>query len=158
MTPPLKFLFDECVGKPVMDLLRKSIIALSVDEPEFAHVLDFQKQGEFDDVWIPRIAQDDWIVVTSDRGRRGKKNGKKLPLVCKQHQVTHVALSGTIDQMNSLDKMAIILAVWDDMKKLAAAPKGSAHLIRLKGRKPHPQTPILVQIDPPPNLQAPLVP
>src|SRR5438105_1695297 len=126
----------------------KAAVSISLDESEFSHVLDFQIQGVHDQDWIPRIAQEgNWIVITGDRGRRGKASkGEKLPVVCKAHGVTHVVLSKTIHHKTSLDKMAAILSVWSDIQKLADAPKGSQHVLRLRGKSPG--TPILVQVDP----------
>ena len=92
MNPP-RLMFDECVGKPAMEEIQRTI-SLSLDEAEFKHVLDFQRQGVLDEDWIPRIAREgDWVVITADRGRRGSaKKGEKLPVVCKQQGVTHVVL------------------------------------------------------------------
>jgi PIN like domain len=118
-------------------------------DSDFTHILDFQKQGVLDEEWIPRIAKEGgWIVVTSDRGRRGPKKGAKLPIVCKRHGVTHIALSATVVKKSSFEKLGIILQVWPEMKKLADAPKGSAHLLRMKGRKY--LVPVIEQIDPVP--------
>lgn len=148
MTAPIRLLFDECVGKPVMEKI-KAAVSISLDQPEFSHVLDFQKQGVHDEDWIPRIAEEgNWIVITGDRGRRGKANkGEKLPVVCKRHGVTHVVLSKAIHHKGSIEKMAAILSVWSDIQKLVDAPNGSMHVLRLRGKQPG--TPVLVQVDPP---------
>jgi hypothetical protein len=71
-----------------MEAIKKAV-AFAPGNPIFAHILDLQKQGRWDEKWIPRIAKQGWIVVTSDRGKKGgKKKGAKLPLVCKMNNVT----------------------------------------------------------------------
>jgi hypothetical protein len=152
VTEPLKFLFDECLGKPAIEHIA-GVLSLSLDHSQLSHILDRQREGIVDSEWIPKIAKDEsWIVITSDRGRGGAKGGK-LPLVCKQHGVTHVQLSSTIHHMTSRDKIAIILLLWPELLKLSDAPKGSRHVIRLKGAPPH--VPVLVQVDPLPQPKVP---
>lgn len=143
----MRFLFDECVGKPVLEQIAKAL-ALTLDDSVLAHILDYQKSGTFDQDWIPQLAEaGNWIVISADRGGRGRKQkGEKLQVVCKKYGITLVELSQKIHHMNSLEKMAIILSVWPSMKLLGDAPAGSRHLIKLSGKT---RTPTLVQIDPP---------
>jgi hypothetical protein len=144
-----KLLLDECVGKSIAHAMR-DLIALSDEDAEIAHILDFQSQGVTDEVWIPRIAKENWIVLTGDRAKQSSKGGK-LPILCKAFLVTHVMLSAAIHQMKSLDKERMILHVWHDLKKLVDAPKGSGYSLRLTtGRNSK-----LVKVyEPNPNLTA----
>lgn len=131
MTTELRLLFDECVGTPTLGLL-KSVLATAPEKPCLRHILEFQSQGVHDEVWLPRISKDGWIIVTADRGRQGRTGkGEKLPVLCRQYDVTHVMLSKTIHHWNSFQKFRCIMAVWTDIARLASAPKGSAHLLRV---------------------------
>jgi len=127
----LKLLFDECVGKAVLPKIAE-LLAISEKQPDLAHVLQFQEQGVHDKEWIPLIAEEGWIVVTADRGKRGKKSkGEKLPLVCRQFGVTHVMLSSSIHHKSNFDKIRILLEVWPEIMDLVKAPRGSGYLLRL---------------------------
>lgn len=133
-----------------MEEIRRAI-GLSLDQVELKHVLDYQEQGTWDEQWIPAIADQGWIIITGDRGGLGRKQkGAKLPIVCKRHGVTHVVLSATIHNKNSVQKLAAILTVWPELMKLVDAPRGSRHLLRIKGMAPG--GPVVEQIDPLPEL------
>jgi hypothetical protein len=47
VTSTLKLLFDECVGKPIMEHMFR-IVAIGPEKPEFRHIVDYQKQGALD--------------------------------------------------------------------------------------------------------------
>lgn len=68
--PTKKFLFDECLGKPLMELLHQ----LVGSESEFLHICDFFASGTPDAVWIPEIAKGGGsIVITADAGKNPRK-------------------------------------------------------------------------------------
>jgi hypothetical protein len=146
VTQKIKFLFDECIGKPVVTQLA-ALVELSTDAVEFCHVLDFQKQGVPDTEWVPRIASEGYIVVSGDGGKRCGR--AKLPRICAAHKVTHVIIGPSVHSMRSLAKVAVLLRVWDEILKLSDAPKGSRHSLRLIREIPR-----LIQIDPPPTPTA----
>ncbi len=143
MKPKIRLLFDECVGKPLVERLAQD---LSTDEIEIKHILDFQGQGIKDQDWLPRIADDKrvaWIVITGDQGRKSTP-ADKLPSICQVLEITHVMLSSTIHTSDSATKEAAIRAVWPQLVSLAdTAPKGSAWVIRRAGTPPH--DPVLVR-------------
>jgi hypothetical protein len=129
VTKKLKLMFDECVGKPVMDSL-PGLLGFSKHEFELAHVLDKQQQGIWDENWIPSLAADGWIVVTGDRGKRGgRKKGEKLPIVCQQHGVTHIMIGPSLHDQPSFAKAQAIISLWDQIALLPDAPPGSAYLL-----------------------------
>jgi hypothetical protein len=124
----LKLLFDECLGKPAVVALG-ALLAASGRAAELSHVLDYQSQGVPDQLWIPRLAPDEWIILTADRGKRCK--GQKLALVCQQFSVTHVMLSAAIHHKKTLDKVSAVLHVWSEIERLPTEPKGSGFSLRL---------------------------
>ena len=134
-----KFLFDECaLGAPAVDALKK---LLEFAEPESSallqHKLTFHGHGPgvWDEVWIPEAAKEGWIVVSSDRGKRGgKKKGEKLPRVCIAHGVTHILLSGKMMKRKQFDKVLSILSVWYDLLDTADAAPGNRFMLEISSR------------------------
>lgn len=135
MTPTIKLLFDECLGKPLMEKLAVTLSA-SPQRPELKHVLDFQKQGVPDEEWIPKIKNEGYIVVTADRGKKQSKGGK-LPRICAAYDVTHVAVSGTILGKGGFGQMQAIIEVWNEFTDVASSPPGSRYSLRMAGSAGH---------------------
>lgn len=68
-----------------------------------AQVQVFQLDGQCDEDWIPRIAREGWVVISSDRGKGGLKRGMPLPRLCVQWRVTHVLLWPAVSSGKSDD-------------------------------------------------------
>jgi hypothetical protein len=125
----VKLLCDECIGKPVLELMQATLRQCG-EEVDFKHIVDYQFAGVHDDVWIPQIVAESRIIISADRGR-GARRGGKLPFVCRRHNLTHVLLSASIHQMGSTEKMSAILSVWPYIKSnVTVAPWGSRFSIR----------------------------
>lgn len=125
------FLFDECIGKPVMLQLRQLV---STDS-QFVHICDYYRQGIKDTDWIPRIAAEGrWVVITSDGGK-GSKKGEKLPDLCRAHSLTHVVLSSSLHQKSSREKIAVIAPLWPGIEALAFEPAGGRWQLRYRAAK-----------------------
>lgn len=120
-----KVLFDECIGKPHVESLIEFLAIDGGERPEIRHVLDFQGQGVWDEDWIPRVANEGWMIVTQDRGRKGRSKGEPLPNLCHKLGITHVVLSRRIAQRKSADKVLTILSVWRELLGLFDEPVGS---------------------------------
>lgn len=128
MKRPLKLLFDENFGKPFVDKLAP-LLGEFPETPVIKHVLDYFQSGSSDAEWIPQVAREDFIVISFDRGRR--YGGPKLPQICAEYGVTHVLVSGKLNQRKQADKIRAIMEVWTDLAALADAPPGSRYLLRL---------------------------
>ncbi len=120
-------LFDECIGKPHVERLKTLVADVSAIDAKISHVLDFQAQGVRDEDWIPRIANEGWIVISGDRGRGGMKKGEPLPRVCLKYGVTHVLLSRGVVHRCSADKILTVLSVWHEILELHSVPRGSRY-------------------------------
>jgi len=105
-----KLLFDECIGKPHIDCLKDFVAIDGDDTPEIKHILEDQGQGVWDDEWIPRIADEGWIIISQDRGKKGRSKGAPLPELCLSFGITHVLLSRRVTTRKSFDKMLTILS------------------------------------------------
>jgi hypothetical protein len=128
LSEPIKLLFDECLGKPLLEDIKQ---LLSWDEPKpvINHILDYFKSGICDSEWIPQVADGGWIIITSDRGKNSNRN--KLPGICLHYKITHILLSVSVLKLKQNQKANAIISVWEDIKKSNEAPKGSRFLLQL---------------------------
>ncbi len=106
-------------------------LKLSPHSVEAKHVTDFQFNGIHDEIWIPQIAADGYIVITADAGKGGTGKGEKLPRVCVVHKVTHLIFSTNVHRKKTFEKTTILIQVIDEIVKLACEPKGSRFQLRL---------------------------
>lgn len=107
------------------------LLALGPDEAELAHVIQKGFGGCNDDLWIPQIAAEGGVLITSDRGKKPRPGkGKKLPQVCREQHVTYAALSASLAQSKGIVKVSAILTVLDNiMSDVVSAPKGTGFSI-----------------------------
>ena len=108
-------------------------VAEEVASPHaFAHVAKYFEAGRKDNEWIPAIASEgNWIVISSDRGRRANDGGK-LPALCVQYKVTHVLLSAKLHAKSSQIKRAAFVLVWPQIVATHSAVPGSRFILRYK--------------------------
>lgn len=126
MTQRPRLLFDENFGRPAVDRLCEFLRIDNEDEnsPEVRHIFDFQESGALDEEWIPKMAQEQWVILTADRGKKPSKGGK-LPRLCSEFGVTHVLMTGTVHQRSLHEKIQTIVHVWGDLIRLYLEPPGS---------------------------------
>ena len=96
MTQPIRFLFDECVSRPVVETqIAESLLLYGA---EASVDLGKYSRGVKDRVWIPEIAEEGgWIVVSMDPGQHSRKS-ERLPIICRAFRVTHVTLSAGLEK------------------------------------------------------------
>jgi hypothetical protein len=123
-----KLLFDENFGRPIVRVLASAVELLKADKPTISHFFELFNSGTEDDVWIPKVAEDGWIVVSADRAKRA--GGPKLPLLCEQYSVPLVLLSGRLHTSSSFDKLRAVLAVWPALCAIADGPRSCRHSLR----------------------------
>lgn len=128
MSRTLKFLFDECLGKPLVDQLR-TLCGESADR--FASILDRQAEGVADEEWIPLLAAEgDWIVLSADRGKIVTR-GAKLPNLCREYKITHVLLSAKVHRQPAMVKLHIFATIWPKLvEKVESAEPGERFVLR----------------------------
>lgn len=122
----MKLLFDENFGRPLVDAL-KGLMSFAREKPEISHILALQQPGVKDSEWIPRLADDKWIVLTGDRG---KSAGPKLPQLCRAYGITHVLLSGSLQSSPQFEKARAVIGVWPALLALPDAPAGTRFALR----------------------------
>ena len=77
MIPPIRVLFDECIPRRVVGSLKELIAANTLgQEVIVSHLLDLLNEGIPDSEWVPRVADEGWIIISGDtaKGLRGGKN------------------------------------------------------------------------------------
>lgn len=133
MTEPIRFLFDECLlGRHTVERELTDSLALFGAEADLAHLFSKFASGTADSEWIPQIANEGgWIVVTCDRGKNSKKS-EKLPLICRDLEVTHVVLSAAIQKRSAYCRVMAISACWRQLIAAADAPKGTGFAITMR--------------------------
>jgi len=132
-----QLLLDENIGKPIADALA-NLLAFHESAPQVLHLLDYiGRHGERDDVWIPKLAREDWLLISTDQGRRG---GPKLPRICRQLGVRHVLLVGRLHHAKQFEKARAILVVWPELLAAMDEPRGTRFKLRLRQT-----TPVLVK-------------
>jgi len=128
LNDPIRLLFDECLGKPLLRDIEK-LLSWDRPKPTISHLLDYFQAGTCDSVWIPKVAQDGWVILTSDRAKRSTH--AKLPNICLEYQITHILMGPSILHLKQSQKANAIVALWEDIKKCNDAPKGTRFTMRL---------------------------
>ena len=125
MTLPIRFLFDECLGRPVVERQIVDSLKLYGADADVTHLCSKFPPGTKDIKWIPAIAQEGgWVVVTADRGKHSKKD-EKLPYICRDFGVTHVTLSCGLHRRNMYYKYLAISSCWPALLDAASHPPGT---------------------------------
>ena len=131
MTDQLRVMFDENMGRPLVRALSK-LLAFHDPPPVVMHLIDFEHhQGADDRVWIPKLVDDGWVVVSSDRGR--KKRYAQLPTICQKLRVTHFLFSGALHNSKQFEKARAVITLWPRIVEAATDARGKRYLMQ-KGR------------------------
>lgn len=125
-------IFDECIGKPYVEKLRAVAAGIAAYDATIEHIIDFQLGGQWDEHWIPCIADRDAIVISQDRSNKVTSKGQPLSRVCLMYGVTHVLLSARAGELKMPDKMLAILSVWKDIIDLFDKPRGQRFHLQLR--------------------------
>jgi hypothetical protein len=116
-------LFDECLPQPALVRIVEFLNLKEGEGPTLRHLFDIAPSGTFDEVWIPRIKDEGWTVISADGGRKpNKKRGKKLPHLCLEYGVTLILLSPAVHNRKVFDKTRTIISVWERIVEIAADP------------------------------------
>ena len=128
MIPEVKLIFDECLSHLTMESLRPFLIRAGQELFMKSVVVEYQKKGVPDKVWIPEIAAGDgWIVITADNGKKNKNEAadEKLPFLCRHHRVTHIIMSSSVHALKGWDKGQAIVSVWTDIVAATTKTRGT---------------------------------
>lgn len=132
MKEPIKILFDENFGEPLVNDLAAFFHSCR-DPVEFRHVFKFAKPGDKDEIWIPKIAPGGWIVVSSDRGKQC--GGQKLPKLCHENKITHFVYSATLHNAGNFEKQRAIVSTWPQIVAASRRDRGIRFSMRYFGNQ-----------------------
>jgi len=133
VTQPLRFFFDECLSHLVVERQIRDSLQLYGADAEIAHLFNKFNRGTPDKVWVPELsAEGGWIVISADRGAHSRKD-ERLPLICRDLDVTHVLLSASLHRRDMHYKFSAINSCWKDLIDAASAPPGTGFSIGLRG-------------------------
>ena len=122
MNSPFKLMFDENVGRELIHALAE-LAQFHDPPPQVSHIIDFVGQeGEEDDIWIPRLAGEGWLLVSADQGHSG---GPKFPRLCRTWKITQIVIKGKLHHAKQFEKARAVLAVWPDLLEAANSPPGT---------------------------------
>jgi len=113
-------IFDSTFGEAWVDALTTFFRSHKEPRPRFRHIYDAFGRDLLDDVWIPRFAETECVIVSGDLGRKQPR----LPEICLQYNKTHILLSGTLQNSNSFNKARAIIYLWPDIAQAFDCPKG----------------------------------
>lgn len=131
MTRTKRFLFDECLGHPLVSQVRDAVGT----DAEMVHIVEYYKSGAKDANWIPALAAEGgWVVITTDGGKQSPR-GHKLPELCVAHRITHVTLSPTLHNNGSTAKLAAIISFWSQIESLCEEPPGTRANLKYASRR-----------------------
>ena len=128
----IKILIDENIGKPITKAIA-SLLLYHFSKPIIKHIQDFYEEGITDDIWIPQIALEKWIIVTADRAK--KYGGAKLPSICKKFNVNHILISGRLHNEKQFEKARAIITVWPQILTIPDEPAGTRFALRFTSLK-----------------------
>ncbi|HUU83529.1 MAG TPA: hypothetical protein VM243_08500 [Phycisphaerae bacterium] len=133
MSTTIKLLFDENIGRPLVEAMRP--LLHKYEEPvDVAHLLDLLgRHGEQDENWIPELADEEWLVISADRG---KKPGPKLPLLCAEFGVRHILIKGALHNLKQFEKARAIIIVWPSLIAARTKPRGTRFLLTMGPKYP----------------------
>lgn len=126
MSEPLKFVFDECLGRPIVEAIAR-LVEFHPAKPVVKHLLELFPVTQPDAEWIPKLANDGYIVISTDRGK--SNFGAKLPHVCRESGAIHVLISAALHKRKQFEKARAVLAVWTDLMALDLAEPGSRFVL-----------------------------
>jgi hypothetical protein len=109
-------------------------IKLTGDGVSVDHLVEVLGSGKKDRAWVPKIAKDQrWCVLSADRGSHSARQDA-LPIICAQHGVTLIRISGNLYSRNLKVYGPQLLANWQRLMAALKGPKGAQYLLRLHAR------------------------
>jgi len=128
----IKLFFDNCIGTSISRSIG-NVIDFHRLKPKVKHIQDFFDASITDDKWIPAIADENWIVITSDKAKR--RGGAKLPSICKRYDVTHILISGKLHNAPQFEKARAIISLFPQIVSAAEEPSGTRYSMRYTGER-----------------------
>lgn len=143
MGQPVKLLLDECLGRPIVNAMSEWL-SWGEPKPTIHHLTNYFVPGTLDPDWIPKVKGEGWIIISQDKGSKGRN---KLPQICTECKITHIILAKAVGRMKQREKASAIISVLEDIKKCSDAPAGTRFRLKLN----HSGKPIIEKVTLPPT-------
>jgi len=127
----LKIIFDATFGEGWVDALMAFFRIYKEPRPRFQHIHDVFNRDLPDDVWIPKFAEIDCLIISGDAGRKKPR----LPAICKQFNKTHIILSPTLQNSSKFNQARAIVVLWPEIVNTFSHSKGSRFQIQTTDAK-----------------------
>lgn len=123
MSGGLRLLFDECCSPRLPRELRE-FYRIDYPDLELRHLMQDWAPGTPDPDWLAPLREDrSWIVITKDAGTKSADH--KLPMICREWGITHVAFTGGIINGGYTEQKNALTAVWKQLFLLHQLPPGT---------------------------------
>lgn len=121
----MRVLFDNTFGPPMTEWLAKTVQQWHKGPP----VQLLHKRARFpgdtpDDIWIPQLEGEDWIVVSSDMSRHGHP---KLNQVCRDCKKSLFEFSGALSSAGTFEWIRALMHLWPIMLVTADGCRNEWH-------------------------------
>lgn len=73
-----------------------------------------------DDIWVPKLIEEDWVVLSADMSKRAYP---KLHHVCRDHNIPLIEFAGALGQAGTFEWIRAILHLWPNMLGMAIDKK-----------------------------------
>lgn len=131
----INIIFDECISSKMIAKINDIVqYHPSFSDTKIHHLQDYYRKGIKDHQWIPQLNKD-WIIVTTDRGIKSKKD-EKLPLICIQKKIKHVLISKGLHSRKQFYKAVAILYCWDEILNIKNQSLYLSYKLKLRDLKP----------------------
>ena len=117
----MKIIFDATFGEGWVDSLTAFFRSHREPRPRFQHIHDVFDRNMSDDVWIPKFAEIDCLIISGDAGRRKPR----LPAICRKYKKTHIILSPTLQMCDKFTQARAIIVLWPDIVRADDYLKGT---------------------------------
>jgi hypothetical protein len=130
----VKYFFDNCISPKILQILHLAGAADGETGHELVHIsnADGFSRDDADLVWMPKVATQGWIVVTTDNRIRSKPHEREL---LQSTQLRAVFVAEGVAQLRRWEQAEWFLGKW---RKIAAATErcaaGETFQVRMNGK------------------------
>ena len=136
MTQPIRFFFDECISRSVVEGQIAKSLSLYTVHASVMHLFskyprDKYPHGVKDRAWIPELAgEGGWVIITMDRGKHSRKS-ESLPIISRAFRITHIMLSAGLAKRSMYYRALAIEACWPNLMNAAEQTPGAGFILSI---------------------------
>jgi hypothetical protein len=130
------FFFDNCISHKIVEILK--LAAAADDKTQLVHIRDVAAfaehggRGVADTVWIPYVAEQEWIAITVDK--RVKRRPHELELV-ESTGIRMVHLAGGFEQLTRWPQIRWFVEHWEKIaKETYRCGRGDQFVVSIRGK------------------------